>query len=114
VEIHQTALRLLTLVVTVIGLAAPLHRGAAVTWPQFGAATNFPCVSWPEAVVAGDFNQDGKPDIVVASSGFASVLLSHGNGAFTAVTNKTLWAARWVATGDFNNDGNLDLLGVNN
>ena len=62
----------------------------------------------------GDFNNDGKPDIA-ASGGSGSgteILLGSGDGSFHS--NQILTPAYDVAVaGDFNHDGNLDLVSVN-
>jgi len=67
--------------------------------------------SQPESVVTGDFNQDGIPDLAVASfSGAVSVLIGNGDGTFRGHIDYTTGAgARGIVTGDFNGDGKLDL-----
>ncbi|MGA3127889.1 MAG: VCBS repeat-containing protein [Candidatus Korobacteraceae bacterium] len=64
------------------------------------------------AIVAGDFNNDGKVDLAVAdpSTGTTSIWLGNGDGTFTATT-ATLATGEPdnLAVGDFNGDGNLDL-----
>jgi hypothetical protein len=59
-------------------------------------------------LTTGDFNNDGTLDLVVLSSGDATIYLGSGTGDFTAqstiVTNP-----REVKTADFNGDGKLDL-----
>lgn len=66
----------------------------------------------PVMVAVGDFNADGKLDLVTADSVLnkVSVFLGNGDGTFQdhvdfdSVTN-----SRKVVTGDFNGDGRLDL-----
>ncbi len=70
----------------------------------------------PLYLTAGDFNNDGKPDLatVNASDRTVSLLLNQGNGAFGAKTDFPTGAdpVRLVA-GDFNNDNKLDLVTTN-
>jgi hypothetical protein len=74
----------------------------------------------PVAVVTGDFNGDGKFDAVVVNSncsasgcateGSISILLGSGQGTFQAPVNyPTGYDPTWIATGDFDGDGKLDL-----
>jgi len=66
----------------------------------------------PEHVVLGDLNQDGKPDVITSDRfNVISVLLNNGDGTFAKA--KTYAAAPIVgglAAGDFNEDGNLDVV----
>src|SRR5580658_474305 len=78
--------------------------------PTFGAGTD------PDAVAVGDFNGDGKLDLVVANEGSNNVgiLLGNGDGTFQAAVNYGVGSAPTsVAVGDFNGDGKLDLAVVN-
>jgi hypothetical protein len=74
----------------------------------------FPAGLRPTTVAVADFNGDGKPDLVVASSirgDFLSVLLGVGDGTFAdplRVPGSDHQAAV-VAVGDFNGDGKPDL-----
>jgi hypothetical protein len=65
---------------------------------------------------AGDFNGDGKPDIVtVQNSGSINVLLNQGNGKFSAPVS-TYFSAYYLGgtvqaiAADMNKDGKLDLV----
>src|SRR6202167_3130500 len=67
--------------------------------------------------VTGDFNGDGKLDIVVAdkTSGEAFLLPGNGDGTFGAsVSFTTVTGTYGAATADFNGDGALDLAFTNN
>jgi hypothetical protein len=64
----------------------------------------------------GDFNGDGKPDLVISSPARGApsqiaVLLGHGNGTFEEVdTTVSLPDPQYMAIGDFNGDGKLDVV----
>jgi hypothetical protein len=81
------------------------------------------------AVVAGDLNGDGKPDLAVANmgdlndggsdsgsdSGSVSILLGSGGGAFGAASNISAGTSPLhVSLADFNGDGKLDLAVLDN
>ena len=62
-----------------------------------------------------DVNGDGKPDIIAGGSYGALVYLGNGDGTFKAYTEPTIgnFALTYaVNAGDFNNDGNADLIGT--
>jgi Domain of unknown function (DUF4347)/FG-GAP-like repeat len=84
---------------------------------SFGAATSFSvgasiCLS----VAIGDFNGDGKADIVTANdaNNNISVLLGTGTGSFGRATNFATGAfTKFVTIGDFNGDGKADIAATN-
>jgi len=80
----------------------------------------------PRQVVVADVNNDGKPDLIVAElcydpqfcngviKGAVGVLLGNGDGTFQPMqTYPSGFATLAVAVGDFNRDGNLDLIVAN-
>jgi hypothetical protein len=75
----------------------------------------------PDAIVAGDFNGDGTPDIAVANANNAnssnntvSVLLGNGDGSFRLVGSyPTGNNPAGIAAGDLNGDTRLDLVVAN-
>jgi hypothetical protein len=80
----------------------------------FDAAVNYALPISPDALVAGDFNNDHKADIAVmnfGNTGSISVLLNSGTGTFpTYATYPINGYGYGIAVGDFNKDGNLDIV----
>jgi hypothetical protein len=74
----------------------------------FQAGTTY-SIPYAFAVAVGDFNEDGRPDLVAGGSGFVTVLLGDGNGTFEARAPSAAAAGSVaIALGDFNRDGWLD------
>jgi hypothetical protein len=80
-------------------------------------------IGYSMGVAAGDYDNDGYPDLFVANVGRNQLLHNNHDGTFTDVTaaahmeggtfqGRKMWAtaAGWF---DYNNDGKLDLLVVN-
>jgi hypothetical protein len=69
-----------------------------------------------QAIAVADLNHDGKADLIVVhqASGDISVFLNSGSGAFNSpmVLSSDLSPIA-VTTGDFDNDGNVDMAVVN-
>ena len=97
----------------------------------FGAPTQVQVGSTPIGLAAGDFNADGKIDIVTVDNPADefSILIGNGDGTFKpAVSYSTFSSSFWqsyitqgffnqhnpvpdaIAVGDFNGDGKLDVL----
>lgn len=90
--------------------------GTACPSVNFAAAVNFAVGTSPRAVALGDFNRDGRTDLVTVNTGAntVSTLLGNGTGGFGAATNFNVgWSPSAVAAGDFNLDGRLDLAVTN-
>lgn len=77
-----------------------------------GAPQRYPITVGGVDLAVGDFNGDRYPDVIVA--GGLAVLLNDGMGRLKPETvirlTETQTNALRLATGDFNNDGKLDLL----
>jgi hypothetical protein len=92
--------------------------GNALGTVEFKPAASYSVGTSPGAVAIGDFNGDGKPDLVVANAGNAgladdgnvSVLLGNGDGTFQAAVKVAAGKnPASIVAGDFNGDGKLDL-----
>jgi hypothetical protein len=86
----------------------------------FRAKTDFPVGTQTQAVAAGDFNSDGKVDLMVTlnSPQFSLALLTGtGTGTFNAPTffpNTSGFDSPAIAATDLNGDGRLDLVVMHN
>jgi len=76
------------------------------------AGVGYPC--WAMGVAVGDYNNDGRPDLIVSCFGGVVLYRNNGDGTFTDVSKAagldkdTGWATG-VAFGDYDGDGNSDL-----
>jgi uncharacterized protein (TIGR03437 family) len=79
--------------------------------PDFLTPEYFAVAGFPSALISGDFNKDGKPDVAVGGQESRMfVLLNDGRGGFAPPLNHTsLGTPRQFVTADFNGDGALDL-----
>ncbi len=78
---------------------------------SFGTPATFNSGSEPSAIVAQDFNNDGKPDLAIALIVNMVVLINNGAGTFSAPGILSVAGSNPAAivTADFNNDGQYDL-----
>jgi hypothetical protein len=88
---------------------------------DFAMKTDYATGNGPYSVTTGDFNSDGILDLAVTNGGSNSVSIllgdgsgGKGDGTFTAkVDYPTGNNPLYIATGDFNSDGILDLAATN-
>src|ERR1039457_4989139 len=98
-----------------VGVSVLLGNGDGAFQP----AVTYAAGTYTESIAVGDFNGDGKLDLVVtnnlSSGGTVSVLLGNGDGTFQAPRNYNVGTYPYsVAVGDFNGDGKPDLVVTNN
>ncbi len=98
-----------------LGLGLSAAASAAI---QFGPVVNYPTGAdigpgpAPQGGVAADFNNDGRPDVILINwLGFGLIEeLNQGNGVFKHVALPSELWGQGLATADLNNDGNPDLV----
>jgi hypothetical protein len=76
------------------------------------AGVGYPC--WAMGAAVGDYNNDGRPDLIVSCFGGVVLYRNNGDGTFTDVSkaaglDKDPGWATGVAFGDYDGDGNSDL-----
>jgi hypothetical protein len=83
----------------------------AVAGNDFGLASAYAVGTYPYLSAVADFNNDGKPDLlVIGNSQNPSLLLGNGDGTFQpAVSITANQYPNGMAIGDFNGDGNPDI-----
>lgn len=100
-----------------LACAAACCASAAAQSFSFQPSATYAAQGDPLATAAADFNGDGKLDLAVANSGVStiSVFPGKGDGSFLAPVIVSIPNGCFndnVVAGDFNNDGNIDLLTV--
>ena len=115
--------------ITVINTGANAVRSNVLYFPvgasnpdvKFASVPNTFQPYIPSGIVAGDFNEDGKPDLALAYSTSVSVLLGNGDGTFTAAPGSPVRLAPPsydnfgtplagpIVAGDFNQSGHLGI-----
>lgn len=93
-------------------LALPSSASALKFGPLASGASLTDATARANALAAADFNGDGRDDIAAGSMGNGiQIRLASAGGWVTAPTaNPTSGGAYSIATGDFNEDGNADLV----
>ena len=84
----------------------------------FGVQTSIPAGAFPFYLAAGDFNRDGNIDLAASSlpasasaPGTVEIFLGNGRGGFAAPVNYPVGKApATIVTDDFNADGTLDIV----
>lgn len=102
-----------------------LNSGMGIFSPGLPLPNRYGSATWGTVgVVAKDFNNDGWIDLLMSTlqsyqTCQLQLLLNNKNGTFTDVTSNIPqnWATtntwvKWIEVGDFNSDGNLDLVCV--
>lgn len=95
------------------GVYILLNQGTAT--PGFGTASKFTMTGGPYYLMIGDFNRDGKLDVLSGndSNSTVGVMLGNGAGSFAATTHYPVGgSAIFASSGDINGDDQVDLTAV--
>src|ERR1700730_11578201 len=106
-------LRLFSVAVLLTCCAVGVERAAA---QSFAPPANYDTGTDPRFIAVGDFNGDGKPDLVAADFAVSSisVFINNGNGTFAPKVDYTTNSGPIsIAVRDFNLDGKPDLAVTN-
>lgn len=80
----------------------------------FGTPVDTPLTYSIFSLAAGDFNKDGKADLVATigntNSSSVNIYLSNGDGTFSPGQQYIVYPNSYVSVADVNGDGNLDLI----
>src|SRR6266446_1136229 len=117
---HVISAKFASLFVLIISLLSPGSLASmshpCTGAPMFQSSQKIVIGQTPVAVVAGDFDGDGRPDLAVANSGSndVSILLANRGHGLTVVTSVPVGdGPRALAAGDLNADGTVDLVVAN-
>ena len=120
-QVKHSGLLLIVLaaVIPLAGIAIPAqaqdHPPAFFPYPNtFPIKPSICGLGSVAAAVVGDFNGDGKPDVVSICGWEIDVALGNGDGTFQYPIKNTFtfpgnYTPRAIAVGDFNGDGRLDV-----
>jgi hypothetical protein len=96
-------------VLAFLSVASPLFTDSALAQSASFRRTDYPFLG--NNIIAADFNNDGALDLAGSGTDAAVVMLNNGNGTFAAaVRHQVGFQAQDLAAGDFNRDGNQDLV----
>jgi hypothetical protein len=113
ISIHLNPASFCKLVLLLLALGAAEHVSAQGL--QFTSPVTYPAGS-PYVITSGDFNGDGKVDLVAGDVSHADLvmLLGNGDGSLRApMTYHQTASPYYVTANDFNRDGKLDLATAN-
>src|SRR5229473_2955100 len=83
---------------------------SAAAWAQFETRATNPFPQGAFSIATGDFNHDGKLDVVMMTDNGFSVALGNGDGTFQKAVTYSTQLSYSLAVADFNGDGNLDVI----
>jgi hypothetical protein len=96
-----------------VALVVCLAEFSLPAWGQFETRATTKLLPGAYCIALGDFNNDGKLDLVVTDDDGFTVSLGNGDGTFQKQTFYNTQLSYFLAVGDFNNDGNLDIVVAN-
>jgi hypothetical protein len=93
------------------------HQEPDGTFRDVSAGSGLDVAGWGMGVAVGDFDNDGRPDLLLTEYGRVRLFRNEGNGKFRDITKQAgldnpLWATA-AAFLDFDRDGRLDLFIAN-